>query len=313
MVELFPNAVLAIHGGAGVIRREGLGPEREAACRAGLEAALRRGHDVYRTGGTALDIVEAAVCALEDNPLFNAGKGAVLDSTGHVSLDAAVMDGSLGSAGAVTGIRSVRNPVKAAMAVMEHTPHVLLYGDGATEFAANSGLELVPDAYFVTEERRRQWEVQRERGTVSLSEDNKFGTVGAAARDRDANLAAATSTGGMTNKRFGRVGDTPIIGAGTWADNRTLALSATGHGEHFMRCVAGHAVHSRMELLGVGIGDALSAVVDGILVESGGDGGMVALSADGTAGLAFNCPGMYRGVLLADGSLRVGIYTDPCA
>ncbi|MFY7952244.1 MAG: isoaspartyl peptidase/L-asparaginase family protein, partial [Armatimonadaceae bacterium] len=240
-------------------------------------------------------------------------KGAVLDSTGTASMDAAVMDGREGSAGAVTGIRSVRNPVKAARAVMEHTPHVLLCGDGAREFAENSGLELVPDAYFVTEERLRQWEVQRQRGTVSLSEDNKFGTVGAAARDRHSNLAAATSTGGMTNKRYGRVGDSPIIGAGTWARNHTLALSATGHGEHFIRCAAAHAVHSRMELLGHGIGSALAEVVNGLLVESGGDGGMIGVAADGTAGLAFNCPGMYRGVLLADGSLRVGIYADPCA
>jgi len=313
VVELFPNAILAIHGGAGVIRRADLGPEREVACRAALETALRHGYKAFLDGGLALDIVEAAVCALEDNPLFNAGKGAVLDSTGQVSLDAAVMDGKTGSAGAVTGIRSVRNPIKAARAVMEQTPHVLLCGDGATEFALQSGLELVPDAYFVTEERRRQWEVQRGRGTVSLSEDNKFGTVGAAARDQNGSLAAATSTGGMTNKRFGRVGDSPIIGAGTWADNRTLALSATGHGEHFMRCVAAHAVHSRMELLGAGIGEALAAVVDGVLIESGGHGGMIAVSADGTAGLAFNCPGMYRGVLLEDGSVRVGVFSDPCA
>jgi beta-aspartyl-peptidase (threonine type) len=313
MVEVFPDAVLVVHGGAGTIRRSDLTPERDAVCRQGLAEALRAGQSSFESGGSALDVVEAAVRVLEDNPLFNAGRGAVLDASGVVSMDAAVMRGDDRAAGAVSGVRSVRNPVLAARLVMENTPHVLLAGDGADDFAVRSGLEIADPDYFRTEERVRQLEIQRARGTVSLSEDNKFGTVGAAARDGQGGLAAATSTGGMTNKMPGRVGDTPVIGAGTWAENRTCALSATGHGEHFLRCAAAHAVHARMELAGLGIGDALAAVVDGVLVDAGGDGGIIGIAADGTAALSFNCPGMYRGVLFADGTILTGIYSDPCA
>ena len=312
MVEVFRQVRMVVHGGAGTIRPSDLTVEREQACRDALVRALRAGDSVFASGGDALAMAVAAVCVLEDDPVFNAGRGGVLDAEGKVSMDAAVMRGVDGVAGAVSGIRTIRNPVLAARCVMEDTPFVFLAGDGAERFASQCGLPTEEPEYFVTPERLRQWKVQRARGSVSLSEDNKFGTVGAAARDGHGGLAAATSTGGMTNKACGRVGDTPVIGAGTWADNRTLAVSATGHGEFFIRSVACHAVHARMELRGDTLDHAMADVVDGILGPMGGDGGMVAVGADGDGALAFNCPGMYRGVLFDDGRILTGIYRDNC-
>jgi len=314
------NIALAVHGGAGTILPENLTPELEARCRAGLERALRAGWGQMEKGGSALDAVTVAVRVLEDDPLFNAGRGAVFTSDGRNELDAAVMDGQTGNAGAVTGVQTVRNPVTLARAVMERTPFVLLSGAGADALAAEWNLETVPPSYFWTEARWAQLLKQRERESasdgggasngyaVSLSEDNKFGTVGAVARDAHGNLAAATSTGGMTNKRYGRVGDSPLIGAGTWADNATCAVSATGHGEYFIRAVVAHDIAARMAYAGVSLQEAANAVVNGALAERGGEGGVIALDAHGNAALPFNSAGMYRGWITDKGEFSVAIY-----
>jgi len=253
------NIALVIHGGAGTILRWNLTPELEAACLAGLKTALRAGFDALRAShreNPALDAVEAAVRVLEDDPLFNAGRGAVFTADGKNELDAAVMDGRTGRAGAVAGVTTVRNPVTLARAVMERTPFVLLAGSGADALAHELGLERVDPPYFWTETRWKQLEAQqrreREQGVsladaISLSEDNKFGTVGAVACDGRGHVAAATSTGGMTNKRYGRVGDSPLIGAGTWAEDATCAVSATGHGEYFIRLAVAHDIAARIK------------------------------------------------------------------
>ncbi|HVK03352.1 MAG TPA: isoaspartyl peptidase/L-asparaginase [Armatimonadaceae bacterium] len=314
-----PGVALAIHGGAGTIRRENLTPEIEAACHRALESALRAGHGILTSGGGALDAVEAAVRFLEDEPLFNAGRGAVFTAEGHNELDAAVMDGATGKAGAVAGVTTVRNPVTLARAVLERTPFVFLAGRGAEQLAADLGMECVDPPYFWTEARWKQLQEaqRRERenpsdpgAAVSLSEDNKFGTVGAVAVDEGGNLAAATSTGGMTNKRYGRVGDSPVIGAGTWADNTTCAVSATGHGEYFLRLAVAHDIAARVAYAGASVAEAAGAVVHEKLRAAGGDGGVIALDARGNAALPFNTSGMYRGYVTRSGEVRTAIYAD---
>jgi len=316
------DARLVIHGGSGVIRRGGLSPEQDAAARRGLRDALQRGGEVFQAGGSALEAICAAICCLEDNPLFNAGRGAVFTYEGHVELDAAVMDGTSGGAGAVTGVRTVKNPILLARAVMEHSPFVLLAGQGAEEFASAQGMATAQPAYFATPERRKQWQDWRQwqEAQMRLSEDGrsgqsaggdfKFGTVGAVARDDHGNLAAATSTGGMTGKRYGRVGDSPLIGAGTWASSATCAVSATGHGEPFIRQAVAHDIHARIAYGGATLAEAAGAVVYGSLPAVGGAGGVIALDAHGNAALPFNTPGMYRGVLRSDGTVLVCIYDD---
>jgi beta-aspartyl-peptidase (threonine type) len=302
---------IAIHGGAGVISRASMSAENERAYRADLERALDAGYAVLEKGGASLDAVVAAVKILEDSPLFNAGKGAVFSHAGINELDAAIMDGSTQKAGAIAGVRHIRNPIELARMVMERTSHVLLAGEGAEEFALEQGVDLVPGSYFHTERRWKQLEeAQKAEQTASLPKDDigYFGTVGAVARDRDGNLAAATSTGGMTNKRWGRIGDSPIIGAGTYADNATCAVSATGSGEYFIRAVVAHEICARVRLSGVSAAQAARDVIHGKLTEIGGDGGVIVVDKDGKLSLEFNTEGMFRGARDSAGRREVAIY-----
>lgn len=306
-----PTPVIAIHGGAGTLSRSNISPEQEAAYHAALAEILRAGQRVLAEGGSALDAVSLAVDLLEDNPLFNAGHGAVFTSAESHELDAAVMDGRDLRAGAVACVSRIKRPLRAARAVMEHSEHVLLAGPGAEAFAASQGLELVDPSYFSTEFRRAQLKrAQAADVTVldhdggqdqrPLDETRKFGTVGAVALDAQGNLAAATSTGGMTNKRPGRVGDSPLIGAGTYADNRTAAISCTGSGEMFIRANAAFDVCARMAYGGLSLAQAAEAVVMQALPAIDGRGGLIAVDAQGHVSLPFNTEGMYRG------SMRVG-------
>jgi beta-aspartyl-peptidase (threonine type) len=306
-----PMISIAIHGGAGVINRASMSAENERAYRADLERALDAGYAVLDKGGASLDAVVAAVKILEDSPLFNAGKGAVFSHAGINELDAAIMDCATQKAGAIAGVRHVRNPIELARMVMERTPHVLLSGEGAEEFALEQGVDLVPGSYFYTERRWKQLEdAQKAEQTASVSKEDiaYFGTVGAVARDRNGNLAAATSTGGMTNKRWGRIGDSPIIGAGTYADNATCAVSATGSGEYFIRAVVAHEICARVRLSGVSAAEAAHAVIHGKLKEIGGDGGVIVVDKDGALALEFNSEGMFRGARDSRGRREVAIY-----
>ncbi|MBX3703366.1 MAG: isoaspartyl peptidase/L-asparaginase [Steroidobacteraceae bacterium] len=301
---------IAIHGGAGVISRASMSPENERAYRADLERALDAGYGILEQGGSSLDAIVTAVKILEDSPYFNAGKGAVFSHSGINELDAAIMDGATQKAGAVAGVKHVRNPIELARMVMERTPHVLLAGEGAEEFALEQGVTLVPGSYFHTERRWKQLEeAQRQDRVADATRDTDyFGTVGAVARDRHGNLAAATSTGGMTNKRWGRIGDSPIIGAGTYADNATCAVSATGSGEYFIRAVVAHEICARVRLSGVSAAAAARDVVHGRLKEIGGDGGVIVVDRDGALALEFNTEGMFRAARDSRGRREVAIY-----
>ncbi|NKI34952.1 isoaspartyl peptidase/L-asparaginase [Wenzhouxiangella sp. XN79A] len=303
---------IAIHGGAGTISREAMTPEREARIRAALTEAARAGHAVLREGGTALDAVTAAITLLEDAPEFNAGRGAVLTSEGRVEMDASLMTGHDLEAGAVAGVRGIRHPILAARAVLEDSPHVMLVGRGAEDWARRAGLEFKDDDWFITPFRSEQLERLRsaEAGAARQDEAPWYSTVGAVALDAHGNLAAGTSTGGMSNKRFGRVGDSPIIGAGTYADNASCAVSATGHGEFFIRHVVAYRICAGMTLAGQGLAESADAVVNGLLTEVGGDGGVIALDARGRIAMPFNTPGMYRARIGVDGRLDVAIYGD---
>ena len=305
--EDFSNAVLVIHGGAGIITREQLG-DREADFRQILHEALSTGFASWQNGLSSVDIVTSAVTILENSPLFNAGRGSVLTHEGIVEMDAAVMRGSDLAAGAVTQLTSARNPISVARHVMENSPFVMLAGKGADLYVAESELQQEPLSYFITEARMQQLEQQRNSGTISLSEDNKFGTVGAVAVDLAGNIAAATSTGGMTNKHYGRVGDSPIIGAGTLADNRSCAVSATGHGEFFIRATCASSIASRVRWANNSLRDASESVVCEELLDLGGSGGIIALTPDGTAVATMNCSGMYRGVVTAAGDVYTAIF-----
>ena len=297
---------IAVHGGAGVIPSADLTPQVDAAFRAGLGAALRVGYAVLAGGGSSLDAVTAAVVALEENPLFNAGRGAVLCADGGHELDAAIMDGRDLRAGAVAGVRHVRNPVRLARHVMEHTPHVMLAGPGADALAADAGLESVPNDWFTTERRRAELDRYRA-GLARVGDEASLGTVGAVALDAQGHLAAATSTGGMTGKRAGRVGDTPIIGAGTYAADDCCAVSATGHGEYFIRAAVAHEIASLMRYRGLGVQQASDEVVHGQLVRLGGSGGVIAVGRDGTIAMPFNSPGMLRGAMDSSGRFETGV------
>jgi beta-aspartyl-peptidase (threonine type) len=304
---------LAIHGGAGAIRRDLMTPEAEAQYHEGLRHSLHAGHAVLAEGGTAMDAVTAAVMSLEDNPLFNAGRGAVFTRAGVQEMDAAVMRGEDRAAGAVAGIMGPRNPVLAARAVMEQSEHVLLMGEGAMAFLREQGLTMAEASYFHTDSRWQalQNELARQASAAPDTRDDaaKHGTVGAVARDRHGNIAAATSTGGMTAKLPGRIGDSPVFGAGTWADNETCAISATGHGEYFIRWAAAHDIAARMRYRG----DTLAAAADSVVDELGrigGSGGLIAIDAAGNVSLPFNSQGMYRGSIGADGIARTGIYRE---
>lgn len=305
---------IAIHGGAGTIRRTDLSPEKEAAITAGLNAALDAGYQVLQAGGSALDAVCASVRALEDDPLFNAGRGAVYTLDGTQELEAAVMDGRNQAAGSVTGLSRSKNPVDVARRVMEATPHVTLGYAAADAFAVAQGLPQMDADYFYTESRWQALQLEKARlaagGTdADVPEDRKHGTVGAVALDANGDLAAATSTGGRTAKWAGRIGDTPVIGAGTWADAR-CAVSGTGHGEFFVRAAVGHDIAARMAYAGQSVGDAANVVVNETLVQMGGTGGVIALDAAGNVAMPFNCEGMYRAMVDGTGRREVAIYRD---
>lgn len=294
-----PEWRLVIHGGAGVILPENMTDEQEAAYRAALDEALEAGAEVLRGGGSAVDAVQAAVIPMEDNPLFNAGYGAVFTASGEHELDAAIMDGRERNAGAVAGVKRVRNPILAARAVMDLSDHVMFAGEGADAFAELQGLTMVDNTYFNTERRREALErVLRER---ARSDADRHGTVGAVAMDKEGNLAAATTTGGMTAKAVGRVGDTPLIGAATYAQNGVCAVSATGHGEYFIRVAVAKTICARVELAGEDIGTAAQAALDQV-AELGGDGGVIVIGSNGQFEYVFNSKGMYRGMIDPNGS-----------
>jgi beta-aspartyl-peptidase (threonine type) len=301
---------IAIHGGAGVIAREQLGADGGAAYRQGLEAALDAGYAVLEAGGSSLDAVTTAVRLLEDNPLFNAGRGAVLAHDGRAYLDASIMSGKDLSAGAVTGVTTVRHPIDLARRVMQDSPHVMLSGEGAEEFAGLKGLERVPNDWFITPTRRQQLDRVLQGRSAPRNELQGLGTVGAVAVDARGDVAAATSTGGMTNKRWGRIGDAPIIGAGTYANNASCAVSATGHGEYFIRSVVAHDICALVEYKGWSLERAAKEVVQGKLVQRGGEGGIIAVDPQGNLVLEFNSPGMFRGLRDSSGRRKVGIYED---
>src|SRR5437764_3090676 len=307
---------LAIHGGAGTIERSNMTPEREREYRAGLERALKAGYEILERGGSSLDATEAAVRVLEDDPHFNAGKGSVFTSAGTNEMDAAIMDGKTLAAGAVASLKHVKNPIGLARLVMEKSGHVMMDSDGAELFAKENGIELVDQKYFFTQDR---WDaLQKIKAAAKnhtsgggkaflITDQDRHGTVGAVALDQNGNLAAATSTGGTTNKRPGRIGDTPVIGAGTYANNATCAVSATGDGEYFSRATVGRDVSALMEYRGMSLKDAAQAALDNA-AKLGGSGGLIAIDPQGNLTLPFNTSGMYRGYVDPNGKLVVEIY-----
>ena len=309
---------ITIHGGAGNILKGDLTPEIEEACLTGLSLALDTGYAILKNGGTSIDAVREAVAVLEDNPHFNAGRGSVFTKKGLHEMDAAIMDGKTLNAGAVAGVRNVRNPVELAEEVMLHSGHVFLSGKGANDFAIKQGIKFEPDEYFFSNERYDQWREIRDSDLykldnkndklVGLQKDKKFGTVGAVACDINRNIAAATSTGGMTNKKFGRIGDSPIIGIGTYANDKTCAISCTGHGEIFIKAVAAYDVSSLMEYKNYTLEEACKEVVLKKLTSMNGVGGMIGMDAKGNTSLVFNSAGMYRGYINSDGEKMVAIY-----
>ena len=313
---------MVIHGGAGTILKSTMTPEKEAAYTAALTKALETGYAAIKKGKSSLDAVEATIHILEDSPLFNAGKGAVFTNEGKNEMDAAIMDGSNLKAGSVAGVKVIKNPISAARAVMEKSEHVMMAGAGAEKFAKQAGLTIVDPSYFFTQER---WDglqkALKEDSTKSVLDhgnkktfkpgtqniDNKFGTVGCVALDSKGNLAAGTSTGGMTNKKFGRIGDAPIIGAGTYANNATAAISCTGRGEFYIRSVVAHDISALMEYKGLGVAEASQIALDK-MAKLGGDGGLIALDKNGKIAMPFNTAGMYRGTITTDGKIEVQIY-----
>ena len=304
-----PRWTLVIHGGAGTIERDRITPEQDQAIRSALGAALAAGQAVLAGGGDALDAVQAAVVVLEDDPHFNAGRGAVFTYDGVNELDAAVMRGDTRSAGAVTGVTTTKNPIKLARAVMEKSPHVFLSREGADQFSREQGLEQAEPEWFATSERRRQLDELKAQQVGWYDVDLKYGTVGAVAVDQAGHVAAATSTGGLTGKRWGRIGDSPLIGAGTYADDRACAVSATGAGEFFIRVGVAAEICARMRLGGM----TLQGAADSVMAEVkalGGSGGVIAVAPDGTHGFSFNTPGMYRARAASDGTREVAIYGD---
>ena len=314
--------VMVIHGGAGTLKRTNMSPEKEAAYRAALTLALQTGYNAIKAGKSSMDAVEATIHILEDNPLFNAGKGAVFTHDGKNEMDAAIMDGKTMMAGAVAGVTTIKNPISAARAVMEKSEHVMMVGQGAEAFAKQAGITIVDPKYFYTKERWDGLQKAIKEDSVkavldhgskksmklgTVNHDYKFGTVGAVALDKAGNLAAGTSTGGMTNKKYGRVGDAPIIGAGTYANNATAGISCTGWGEFYIRNVVAHDISAMMEYKNMSIADASQAVLDKV-GKMGGDGGLIALDAEGHAAMPFNTEGMYRGTVTEDGKILVLIY-----
>lgn len=308
---------LVIHGGAGTIKRENMSPEREKAYHEALQLALNTGYEVLENGGTSLDAVIASIKIMEDSPLFNAGKGAVFTNEGKNELDASIMDGSNLMAGAVASVTTIKNPITAAYAVMTKSEHVMLVGKGAEKFAGDQGLEIVDPSYFFDSLRWQQLQkAKANEGNKQAqlfdpyTQDKKFGTVGAVALDKFGNIAAGTSTGGMTNKKYGRVGDAPIIGAGTYANNNTCGVSATGHGEYFIRLSVARDIASLMEYKGLSLQSAADTVIHRKLEKLGGDGGIVALDRQGNISMTFNSDGMYRGYIKKKGEGKTFIYKE---
>ncbi|WP_412559446.1 isoaspartyl peptidase/L-asparaginase family protein [Winogradskyella sp. MIT101101] len=314
-----PEFAIIIHGGAGTILKKNMTPEKEAAYKAKLEEAIRVGYEVLKNGGTSLDAVTKTINVMEDSPLFNAGKGAVFTNAETNELDASIMDGKTLNAGASAGTTTVRNPIDLARAVMDNSEHVMLSGKGAEIFAEEQGLAIVEPSYFFTENRFQSLQRIKDREKTELDhdaktafydptiKDSKFGTVGCAALDKNGNLAAGTSTGGMTNKRYGRIGDAPIIGSGTYANNETCAVSSTGWGEYFIRAQVAHDISALMDYKGLSLKEAAKIVLDKV-EDLGGDGGIVAVDKNGNMVAEFNTAGMYRATLNDKGELEIGIY-----
>jgi len=318
-----PNFGIVIHGGAGTIFKENMSDSLEQQYRAKLEEAIRTGHEILANGGTAVEAVQRTINVMEDSPLFNAGKGAVFTNEGTNELDASIMDGSNLNAGAVAGVTTIKNPINLAYEVMVNSEHVMLAGKGAERFAKEQGIEIVDPQYFYTENRYRSLQRIREQEKTQLDhddqktafldpyiKDSKFGTVGCAALDKHGNLAAGTSTGGMTNKRYNRIGDAPIIGAGTYANNKTVAVSSTGWGEFFIRGMVAYDISALMEYGGLSLEDAAREVIQEKVPALGGDGGIIAIDHDGNVAMEFNTAGMYRAKMNRDGDLEIGIYSE---
>ena len=308
---------IVIHGGAGTIKKANMTPAQEKAYRQKLQEALNMGYSILENGGSSLEAVQKTINVMEDSPLFNAAKGAVFNSAGNNELDASIMDGKTLNSGAVAGVSHIKNPINAARMVMDSTRHVLLSGKGAEDFAKQYGIIFVDDAYFRTEKRYQQWQKAQEKEkskvkqtaltTDELIDDHKYGTVGAVALDKDGNIAAATSTGGLTNKKYGRIGDSPLIGAGTYANNNTCGISCTGTGEYFIRTLAAHEASSLMQYNNSCLQEALETVI-GQIGDLGGDGGMIGLDKQGNIAWYFNTEGMYRGYKKSNGENVIQFY-----
>ena len=318
------NFGIVIHGGAGTILKENMSDSLEQAYKAKLEEAIRTGHEILANGGTAIEAVQRTINIMENSPLFNAGKGAVFTNEGKNELDASIMEGKTLNAGAVSGVTTVKNPINLAWEVMENSEHVMLSGKGAEQFAKERNLEIVNPEYFYTENRFKSLERLKERNSEKTEldhdgktafvdpfiKDSKFGTVGCAALDKNGNLAAGTSTGGMTNKKWGRIGDAPIIGAGTYANNKTAAISATGWGEFFIRGVVAYDISAMMEYKEMSLAEAAKEVIQNKNPELGGNGGIIAIDRNGNVSMEFNTAGMYRAKMNQDGDLEIGIYSE---
>ncbi len=317
-----PSFGIVIHGGAGTILKKNMSDSLEKAYKAKLKKAITVGHTILKNGGTAMEAVTKTINVMENSPLFNAGKGAVFTHEETNELDASVMDGATLNAGAVAGVTHIKNPIDLALSVMNNSPHVLLSGKGAERFAEEQGIKLVDPSYFYTEKRFQSLQRIKDREKAELDhdskvsftdpfiKDSKFGTVGCAALDKNGNLAAGTSTGGMTNKRWNRIGDAPIIGAGTYANNATCAVSSTGWGEYFIRAMVAHDISAMMEYKGVTLQEAAEEVIQKKVPELGGDGGIIAIDKDGNVSMEFNTAGMYRAHMNANGDLKIGIYGE---
>ncbi|MTI29371.1 isoaspartyl peptidase/L-asparaginase family protein, partial [Xanthovirga aplysinae] len=302
-----PEFALVIHGGAGTIKKENMTKELEKAYREKLTEALQTGYDILKRGGSSEEAVQKTINVMENSPLFNAGKGAVLNEEGFAELDASIMNGKTLNAGAVAGVHHIKNPIDAAIKVMNVSPHVMLAGDGADQFATEQDLEMVEAEYFITNRRKKGWEKIRRKklsgkliDETDIEGDDKHGTVGAVALDKGGNIVAGTSTGGMTYKQYGRIGDSPIIGAGTYANNKTCGISGTGWGEYFIRNVVGHDISAMMEYKGYSLKQASEAEIKKV-EKLGGDGGVIGIDHKGNISMAFNTAGMYRGYVTADG------------